>query len=148
MADTDMQDELVNNKPKPNKNFCASVARQQKMLGVLFFYQIMSSQKTDEQRGVTYKNLFWGQYNLRDTSFFLSDVDWLPKIKMAATQTGNRNKNWTDWACNPIPTDTPTFAIMPDTFVTLTLLTDVGWLPEFKMAATTSGFNGRNLEFR
>jgi hypothetical protein len=37
---------------------------------------------------------------------------------------------------------------MPDTSVTLPTLPDVGQLPEFKMAATTSGFDGRHLEFR
>ncbi len=37
---------------------------------------------------------------------------------------------------------------MPDMSVTLPMLTDVGLLPEFKMAATTSGFAGRHLEFR
>ena len=40
------------------------------------------------------------------------------------------------------------FVTMPDTSVTLPTLPDVGQLPEFKMAATTSGFDGRHLEFR
>ena len=38
----------------------------------------------------------------------LPDVDRQPKIKTAATETGNGNNNWTDWACDPIPTATPT----------------------------------------
>jgi hypothetical protein len=38
------------------------------------------------------------------------------------------------------------FAIMPDSSVTLPTLPDVGWVPEFNIAATTSGFDGRDLE--
>jgi hypothetical protein len=37
---------------------------------------------------------------------------------------------------------------MPDTSVTLPIPTDVGELPEFKTAATTSGFDDRHLETR
>jgi len=37
---------------------------------------------------------------------------------------------------------------MPDMYVTMPMLTDVGYLPQFKMLATTSGFDGRHLEFQ
>ncbi len=37
---------------------------------------------------------------------------------------------------------------MPDMYATMPMLTDVSWLQEFMMAATTSGFDGRHLEFR
>jgi len=48
----------------------------------------------------------------------------------------------------PISTATPTFATMPDTPVTLSMLTDVGIVTGIQMAATTFGFGGRHLEFR
>ena len=57
----------------------------------------------------------------------LTDFGRLPTIKMAATKTGNgNNNNWTDCSRDQIPTATPTFATMPDTSVTLSILTDVG----------------------
>jgi hypothetical protein len=37
---------------------------------------------------------------------------------------------------------------VPDSSLTLPTLSDVRKLPEFKMAATTSGFDGHRLEFR
>ena len=42
----------------------------------------------------------------------------------------------------------PTFVTVPDSPVILPTLSDIRWLPEFKMVATASGFKGRHLEFR
>jgi hypothetical protein len=58
------------------------------------------------------------------------------EFKMAATETGSGNNYWTQWAGDMIPTATCTFEAMPDTSLALPTLTEVGRLPEFKMATT------------
>jgi hypothetical protein len=40
----------------------------------------------------------------------------------------------------------PIFAIIPGSSVTLPTLPDVGWVLEFNIAVTTSGFDDRDLE--
>ncbi len=43
---------------------------------------------------------------------------------------------------------TPTFVTVSDSSETLSTLSDVRYLPEIKMAATTFGFDGRHRDFQ
>jgi hypothetical protein len=46
-----------------------------------------------------------------------------------------------------IPTSTAIFSTMPGTHKSLSMSSDVGRLPKFKMAAIETGSGGRHLEF-
>ncbi len=47
-----------------------------------------------------------------------------------------------------IQISTPILSAVPDSGMTLSALSDVGRLPEFKMASMETGSAGRHLEFR
>ena len=73
----------------------------------------------------------------------LSDVGRLPNLKMAAPKpevkiglTIERNDLVIRFQRLP-----QHFATIPDTFITLPTLPDVGWLPEFKMVTTLGSWN-------
>ena len=66
---------------------------------------------------------------------------WQLKLEMEITIERNE-------FATPIATANHTFVTAPDSSMTLPTLPDVRWLPEFKMTATTFGFDGRHIGSR